>query len=151
VPEPHTHSIKLLCLQQPDIARFAHAAPRQVSAGSNESRGGFWRLLVVREGRDETFLPLPPASPGDAGAGGGAGDVTMTSQGDDAAGGGRLLRGCEMRALPLERWAVPVVAQGEAAPEVSVVGTLRSAVGVRGNDSSNLAGGCQGFKGTRGM
>ncbi|KIZ00607.1 hypothetical protein MNEG_7356 [Monoraphidium neglectum] len=90
----------------------------KVSAGSNESRGGFWRLLVVREGRDETFLPLPPASPGDAGAGGGAGDVTMTSQGDDAAGGGRLLRGCEMRALPLERWAVPVVAQGEAAPEV---------------------------------
>lgn len=62
---------------------------------------GFWRLLVVREGRDSTFLPYP-APGGSGGAGGGSG-------GEVSAGG------LALGDLPLERWLVALQGSGPGA------------------------------------
>lgn len=78
----------------------------QSSAGAKVSHAGFWRLLVVREGREHTFLPLPAAAAG--------GDGGAAASG----GGGGLLTGCAMADVPVERWAVPVAADGADAAAV---------------------------------
>ena len=76
---------------------------------------GFWRLLVVREGRQQTFLPIPQYSPS-------TGGEAMETDGDAGAAGavpssaGGMLQGVALADLPLEEFLVKgAQADGQAA------------------------------------
>jgi hypothetical protein len=78
---------------------------------------GFWRLLVVREGRQHTFLPVPQYS--SSSGGGEAMETDGAPPPPPAAaggGGGGVLQGVSLADLPLEEYLVKRAQAGEQAP-----------------------------------
>jgi hypothetical protein len=79
----------------------------QPASDPKHSQAGFWRLLLVREGRDQSFVPLPKAAaPTSAADGSAAAAAAAAAAGGEGAAGGGLLTGCKIADVPLERWAV---------------------------------------------
>jgi hypothetical protein len=69
---------------------------------------GFWRLLIVREGRAETFLPFPAIAPSPAAADG-SNEQQQQQQRNQRRGqvpDPAVLKGCSLQDLPVEKWVV---------------------------------------------
>jgi len=122
---------------------------RTMDGDGKVSKAGFWRLLVVREGRDRTFMPIPVDSGAAAAAGGGAAGDGGAAAAEAAAAAAaasdqqQLLTGCPLADVPIDRWDVGVPAAGTpsspsaapAAPSSSAAAPAASSAAARVSES----------------
>lgn len=97
---------------------FLRSSSSRLAAWDKTQHTGFWRLLIVREARATTFLPVPTYSPAAKGACG-SGVAAFRSSG---AAGGSVVQGTPIAEVPLGDYLVASPFPAAATPASAAAG-----------------------------